>query len=1581
MSYKKGKKIKIICAIFVVILAVILFVSFSAARGANIRATGLISGDQSSATNNTIYLQKLIDDVSENGGGRITIPNGTYYFDAIRQGSGYKNRYGDSGEYYVIKCRDNVEICGDSQNGTVLCPIGTYSAGIDMFFYKDFSSSKYLVNADFRNFTIDEQYARYSGSYDTSGKGFMINLFEKCDWENVTVKNTRGTGFGMDCPIDCTVKNCTAINCGTGVTSASSGGGSGFGIGTGYSSIESIIIENCNAENNGKFGFFFEHQSRFQTLYKAVTSKNFTVRNCIASQNMYNFGGLRAMDLTFENCTSRNPDYEDFHFSQNCRRIHLANNHVNTTFSDVRNTSLYYYNAVYWAKGCGVTYGVTNGKFNATSYLTREQAVMFLYRLAEYPGNMVLGRNADIKSRGLVNTGFSDVDSRFTDNNSDDNNYIAGTAAAINWAKNRGITNGTSQTKFSPDTACTRASFITFLYRYAGSPAVYGTSAFADVKDSSQYYYKPVVWGDKIGIIEGTGNSMFKPDSSITRADAITMLYRYATLSSGVKFNITYNLNGGSASNPSTYTSGASFRLNNPTKSGYTFKGWTGSNSSTPSTNVSISRTFRGNLVYTANWVPQYTVTFDANGGSVSNRYLTRNDGDVIGSFPSATRPGYILEGWYAHPTENVKGSNGTILDSKYDTSFKVHNNLTLYAHWKLNPSTPYKVVHQQMGLDGRSYVTVETQNLKGITNDSVTPAVKSYPGFTSPSPQTVKISADGSTTVTYRYTRNKYQFTIGSCEGVTTEGSSVTGIYYYGSTISLRATLIDGYRWIRWSNNDTKQSTTFRMPAGAVSVSPIAEKMQYRITYNTQGGTITGQRTTYTVTDDSFTLVVPTRKGYIFKGWTGSNGSIPQIYVTINKGSTGDKNYIANWEENTSPFKVIHQQMGLDGKSYTTVETENLKAEPDSVVTPRVKSYPGFTSPSPQTVKVEKDGSTTVVYRYIRNKYRFTLGSCEGVITRNSSATGDYYYGERITLNATVLNGYTWNKWSLNDSRPSITFEMPASSIVVNPIATKNIYNIIYDTQGGIISGEKTTYTVTDEDFTLVLPTRKGYIFMGWTGSNGSNPQMIVKINKGTTGDKKYIANWAVAGAASYKVIHQQMGLDGVTYTTVDVDDLMGVEDDIVTPGVKSYVGFTSPDAQTVRIASDGSTTVVYRYTRNKYRFTLGSCEGVTTEGSSATGDYYYGETITLRARAEAGYTWNKWSIDHSEQDITFKMPAGDVTINPIANKNIYRIAYDTQGGTMDEPKTTYTVTDDDFTLVRPYREGYTFLGWTGSNGSDPQVYVTIKKGSIENLTYMANWKEDVIVPETTEVTIKYIDVNSKMQLLNSKKHTFEAGDAFDYSEYSYEINGYKCIENKENDFTEVVRYYAKIVNLKINITDADSKQVLAEPIELNGLEGDEYDLTYILNNLENYNSSINREILKGKLSADQQEINLQLTYGKDEENDPSKDKEGVGGDKDNDDKGESGGNNDDKGQQDGSDDKNKNNSDNGNSQKTNDEQNQNNNTKKEQPGIGANKEDNTVARDPIPQTGERNVIIFVIVILSIVSGGMYMNYVKASK
>lgn len=98
---------------------------------------------------------------------------------------------------------------------------------------------------------------------------------------------------------------------------------------------------------------------------------------------------------------------------------------------------------------------------------------------------------------------------------------------AVLWAAEGGIVTGTDAVHFSPDASCTRAQLVAFLWRAAGSPVVNYAMNFTDV-DGGAYYAEAVRWAASEKVVEGTTTETFAPDAAVTRAQVVTMLYRFA---------------------------------------------------------------------------------------------------------------------------------------------------------------------------------------------------------------------------------------------------------------------------------------------------------------------------------------------------------------------------------------------------------------------------------------------------------------------------------------------------------------------------------------------------------------------------------------------------------------------------------------------------------------------------------------------------------------------------------------------------------------------------------------------------------------------------------------------------------------------------------------------------------------------------------------------------------------------------------------------------------------------------------------------------------------------------------------------
>ena len=178
----------------------------------------------------------------------------------------------------------------------------------------------------------------------------------------------------------------------------------------------------------------------------------------------------------------------------------------------------------------------------------------------------------------------------------------------------------------------------------------------------------------------------------------------------------------------------------------------------------------------------------------------------------------------------------------------------------------------------------------------------------------------------------------------------------------------------------------------------------------------------------------------------------------------------VHHWKQKTTGIASTH-----DDKNYELAETETKKAQIGSKVTPAVKTYTGFDSPKTQTKAVTADGKMVIDYYYERHLYNVTLNAGTGI--EKTIGAGPYRYGQSVTIDANVKEGYHWLNWTGNYTGGSggdqtvdtkkFTFTMPAGDVTMTANAEANRYTIHFDPNGGAghIDDIETTY---DTDVTL---------------------------------------------------------------------------------------------------------------------------------------------------------------------------------------------------------------------------------------------------------------------------------------------------------------------------------------------------------------------------------------------------------------------------------------------------------------------------------------------------------------------------------
>ena len=442
----------------------------------------------------------------------------------------------------------------------------------------------------------------------------------------------------------------------------------------------------------------------------------------------------------------------------------------------------------------------------------------------------------------------------------------------------------------------------------------------------------------------------------------------------------------------------------------------------------------------------------------------------------------------------------------------------------------------------------------------------------------------------------------------------------------------------------------------------------EYKITYNLNGGTANNP-THYNEETETFTLERPTREGYRFDGWTGSNGDIPQKDVTIEEGSAGSKEYVANWTAGST------LTINTNGGVYTG---ENPRVEPSGT---------SISIPAPKLVGRRFTGWT------IKNSYG---GNAHGTITNNEPLTSPqtYIYGDG---NDTITANWV--------DRDDIT--------------------ITFNAMGGTpVTSQVGSYG--DMWARYVTTTREGYIFDGWYDKEIGGNRVCSKSCGGTfTDDETWYAHW-IGGTAKVEYdynINQTFGTASMLDTYVRPDWTKDYDFDIkFTPGTsgKRYLLLGNYDASSANALNIEITTA------NQIRVYVGtgsinasfgtvaigqenilhlhwnaSTKQMTGELSGAGSGTYTGTLNGLTG--VAGRNLRTGTLDYRQG-----------TTNVFTSINISGLVISQY---YESPLA------EEITVPDPASYYLLFDGWTGANGDTPEYNLTVPLNSYGTITYIANW------------------------------------------------------------------------------------------------------------------------------------------------------------------------------------------------------------------------------------------------------------------
>ena len=237
------------------------------------------------------------------------------------------------------------------------------------------------------------------------------------------------------------------------------------------------------------------------TVNPSTASKGETVTITTKPSEGYELGSIEVLDKNGDSLKLKDLGNGKYSFVMPDGKVSVEAEFVKTaatSFADVP-ANAYFADAVKWAVDKGITNGLSDTTFGPYESCTRAQIVTFLWRAAGSPEPKTMSSFTDVPANAYY-------------------------AKAVAWAVENGITNGMTETTFAPNATCTRGQSVTFLHRALKGTAS-GSANFTDVK-SDAFYADAINWAVANNVTNGTSNTTFSPNADCTRAEIVTFLYR-----------------------------------------------------------------------------------------------------------------------------------------------------------------------------------------------------------------------------------------------------------------------------------------------------------------------------------------------------------------------------------------------------------------------------------------------------------------------------------------------------------------------------------------------------------------------------------------------------------------------------------------------------------------------------------------------------------------------------------------------------------------------------------------------------------------------------------------------------------------------------------------------------------------------------------------------------------------------------------------------------------------------------------------------------------------------------------------------
>lgn len=582
------------------------------------------------------------------------------------------------------------------------------------------------------------------------------------------------------------------------------------------------------------------------------------------------------------------------------------------------------------------------------------------------------------------------------------------------------------------------------------------------------------------------------------------------------------------------------------------------------------------------------------------------------------------------------------------------------------------------------------------------------------------------------QWTANQYEIEFNVNGGDPLSSNKLTVTYDRSFTLPTPTRL--GYEFAGWYNGNTKISSGNWNYLENMTLTAHWDVITYSITYNLNGGSAAkiSLQNTYTV-EDEITIQSPEKTGYNFTGWATSKNGNGTVNYKINKGTTGNLTFFAQWE--AKKYTITYDVNGgdpLDNDTQEVTYDENY-----TLTTPTRLGYSfdgwynGDTRVNDGTWSTDGDISLTAHWTLLTYKITYHLNggstSVQYPTTYNVNDLGKDDFDSVLINDQPEKTGYSFDGLfdDVDFSKPYTSFKNQTwvgdkdVYFKWNP----NKYTITFNVNGGDALDSNTMDVYYDANYILPVPTRPGYSFQGWY----NNSEKVIDGVWTRLDNLSLTAKWSIN---TYRITYELNGgiNDNDNPSVFTYEDETIVLKDPTRTGY-TFLGWTSEGVESpkknfeITHNSTGNITVVANWQANKYTITFDANGGSGLVVASI--EVEFDSSVVLPVLTKIGYTFKGWYNGASKYESGIWKTPNDITLTAQWDIINFNINYELDGGTNNpQNPTTYTYESDDVVLQDPSKDGYTFLGWTSLEISSPTKNVIIPKHSLGEKTFTANWK-----------------------------------------------------------------------------------------------------------------------------------------------------------------------------------------------------------------------------------------------------------------